>query len=90
MKLIIKYPKIGTSCIFMELITEMPMVVKIYAISFTLKFLVLNLRMEKIANSPNPNPSPIPMSLSSAHMKKTIIPIRKKVNMNFSFFEYLK
>jgi hypothetical protein len=66
------------------------MAVKIYDISFRLKFLVLNLRIAKMAKSPIAMPNSMNTDLSIELMKKTVIPIRKKVNRNFSFFEYLK
>ena len=88
--LIIRKPTNGKSVILRELITETPMVAKIYAISFVLKFLVLNRRMAKMANNPRPIPTFISTFLSMEQIKKTVIPIRKNVNRNFSFFEYLK
>jgi hypothetical protein len=64
--------------------------VKIYDISFRLKFLVLNLRIANMANKPKAMPISIQTDFSIAVIKKTVIPIRKKVNRNFSFFENLK
>jgi len=61
-----------------------------YAISFRLKLLVLNLRIVKMANKPNPMPIAISTPFRIKHIKKTIIPIKKRVNKNFPFLEYLK
>jgi len=55
--------------------------------SFRLKFLVLNLSMAKIANKPIAIPNSMKTDLSIEVMKKTVIPIRKKVKRNFSFLE---
>jgi hypothetical protein len=55
-----------------------------------LKFLVLNRRIVKTANNPIAIPNSIKTDFSIEVMKKTVIPIRKNVNRNFSFFEYLK
>jgi hypothetical protein len=68
----------------------MPIVVKMYDMSFRLKFLVLNLRIVKIANSPTAIPNSMKTDLSIELMKNTVIPSMKKVKRNFSFFEYLK
>lgn len=83
-------PKTGNPTSLRELIREIAMAVKIYDISFRLKFLVLNLRIAKIAKRPTAMPNSMNTDLSMELMKKTVIPIMKKVNRNFSFFEYLK
>jgi hypothetical protein len=62
-------------------------VVKIYDMSFRLKFLVLNLRIAKIANKPIAIPNSIKTDFSIEVMKNTVMPIRKKVKRNFSFLE---
>jgi hypothetical protein len=83
-------PRTGNPTSFKELITDNPIVVKIYDISFRLKFLVLNLNIAKTANRPTAMPNSIKTDFSIEVMKKTVMPIRKKVNRNFSFLEYLK
>jgi hypothetical protein len=88
--LMIKIPNKGNLSTLNELISEIPIIVKVYAISITLKFLVLNLRIEKTANRPNAKVISRKTVPSIEHIKKTIIPIRKKVNKNFGFLEYLK
>ena len=52
-------PSTGKPVNFNELITEIPIVVKIYDMSFRLKFLVLNRRIAKIANNPIAIPNSI-------------------------------
>jgi hypothetical protein len=88
--LMIITPNKGNLFSFNELITEIPIDVKVYAISFMLKFLVLNLRIAKMANKPKAIPISMKTEFSMEHMKKTIMAIKKKVNKNFSFFVYLK
>jgi hypothetical protein len=83
-------PSRGKPTSLREFIIEIAMDVKMYDISLRLKFLVLNLRIAKMAISPTAIPNSIKTDLSIELMKKTVIPIRKKVNTNFSFFEYLK
>jgi hypothetical protein len=86
----IRTPKKGNLTSFKEFITETPMVVKIYAISFILKLLVLNRRIAKTANMPNAKLNSMKTVLNKEQMKKIVIPIRKKVKRYFSFLEYLK
>jgi hypothetical protein len=83
-------PRTGNPTSFRELISEIAMVVKIYDISFSPKFRVLNLKIAKMANRPTAIPNSMNTDLSIELTKKTVIPIMKKVNRNFSFFEYLK
>jgi hypothetical protein len=70
--------------------SDMPIVVKMYDMSLRLKFLVLNLRMVKIANRPTAIPNSMNTDLSIELMKKIVMPSMKKVNRNFSFLVYLK
>ena len=83
-------PRKGNPTSLSELITESPIIAKMYDISFRLKFLVLNLSIVKMANSPTAIPNSMKTDFSIDVMKKTVIPRRKNVNRNFSFFEYLK
>ena len=55
---------------------EIAMDVKIYDISLRLKFLVLNLRIAKMAISPTAIPNSIKTDLSIELIKKTVIPTR--------------
>jgi hypothetical protein len=43
-----------------------------------------------MANKPTAMPNSMNTDFSMEQMKKTVIPIKKKVNRNFSFLEYLK
>jgi hypothetical protein len=72
-------PSMGNPTSLSELISERPIVVKIYDMSFRLKFLVLNLRMVKIANRPTAIPNSMKTDLSIELMKNTVIPSMKKV-----------
>jgi nucleoside diphosphate kinase len=83
-------PRTGKPTSLRELITDMPIVVKIYDISFRLKFLVRNLRIANTAKRPTAIPNSIKTDFSIDVMKKTVIPIRKNVKRNFSFLVYLK
>jgi hypothetical protein len=85
-----RMPVSGSTIIPSELITDIPIVAKRYDISFRLKFLVLNLRIPKMANNPNARPNPISTLLIIELTKKTTTPIRKKVKRNLSFLVYLK
>jgi len=57
------------------LINEIPIVVKIYAISFIVKLRVLSLRIVKMANSPMAMKKKKKTVLSIDPIKKIIIPI---------------
>lgn len=87
---IIITPSKGNPTIFKEFITDIPIVVNMYAISLILTFVVLSLRIVKIANKPTAIPISRNTALSIEPIKNIIIPIRKKANRNIAFPEYLK
>ena len=88
--LMIKMPNKGNLSTLKELITEIPNVAKVYAISLVLIFLVRSLRIASTANKPKAKVISRTTVPSIEHIKKATIPIRKKVNKKFGFLEYLK
>ena len=64
------------------LMAETPITTKKYVISFTLIVSVLNLRIAKIANSPNAKPKSNFTLLSKKHNKKVMSPAELYVKKN--------